>query len=411
MDIQLKYGKQQFSLSLPSRTIIPEYQEPEFSIDKTNFIKGLLHYLPEEKQRYTDVAIVISDKTRLCDYPKYLPWLTEILQQKGAQKENISFYIAYGTHPKQSDDESLNSYGEVFHQYRFVHHDCNDEKAFELCGTTKRGTPVTIRKDILNSTLLITFGAISHHYFAAYGGGRKLLFPGLAERKAIYHNHGLFLDHETQSLASNCQPGKLEGNPLAEDLKEIDTFSPPKISIHGILNASGKVCRLITGNNYNDFVKACNVHDSYYKYNSSELYNLVVASSGGYPKDINFIQAHKSVHHAAAFVKDGGTLIILSECIDGIGSNYFVKFLEAGSFKAAYAMLEKHYEGNGGTALSMMLKTKRIRICMLTSLDEATCRILGVEKITKEEAQNIIDKEQGGIALIKNASILVKNSL
>jgi hypothetical protein len=114
------------------------------------------------------------------------------------------------------------------------------------------------------------------------------------------------------------------------------------------------------------------------------------------------------VHHAAAFVKDGGKLIVLSECIDKIGSNYFMKYLEAGSFDAAFEMLADNYEGNGGTALSMMTKAKRIRIPMLTSLDEATCKTLGVKKIREEDIQAEIDTEKGSIAVIRNASILVK---
>jgi nickel-dependent lactate racemase len=134
----------------------------------------------------------------------------------------------------------------------------------------------------------------------------------------------------------------------------------------------------------------------------------VVASSGGYPKDINFIQSHKSIHHAAAFVRDGGTLVIFSECRDKIGSNYFMPYMEAGSFEKAFEILAENYEGNGGTALSMMLKAKRIHIYMVTSLDETACHILGVKKIKEEDVQMIIDAEKGTLAVIRNASILVK---
>lgn len=408
MNIRLKYGKSSVDLNVPEQTKIPEFTEPEYSISKDTFLADIGKYLPSDQNKYKEVAIVVADKTRLCSYPEYLPWLTEILIKSGAKKENITFYIAYGTHPKQTEEESLNSYGSIYGEYRFVHHDCTDDSVFEIAGKTKNGTPVTIRKDILKSTLIITFGAISHHYFAAYGGGRKLLFPGLGARKAIYNNHGLFLDRKSGKLSAGCQPGNLEGNPLAEDLKEIDTYMPEKISVHGIMNASGKVCRLIAGKTYEDFVAACKIHDNYYRYNSNEQYDLVVASSGGYPKDINFIQAHKSVHHAAAFVKDGGTLIVLAECIDKIGSNYFMKYLEAGSFKAAFAMLEKNYEGNGGTALSMMTKTQRINIQMLTTLDDSACKTLGVKKLNEDDVQGTIDAEKGNIAVIRNASILVK---
>jgi nickel-dependent lactate racemase len=408
MNTQLKYGRVEISFDLPSSAVMPEYREPEFGIDKQTFIDDLGGFLPEEKDKYRNVAVVVSDKTRLCGYPEYLPWVTEILLQRGAEKANISFYIAYGTHPPQSEEESICSYGDVYKEYAFVQHNGRDESVFEICGITWRGTPVTIRKDILQSSLIITFGAISHHYFAGYGGGRKMLFPGLASRKAVYHNHSLFLDKKTRLLSAGCQPGSLKGNPLAEDLEEIDTFMPPKISIHGILNSSGKVCRLMVGNTYSDFTEACRVHDSFYRYTSRDQFDLVIASSGGYPKDINFIQAHKSVHHAAAFVKDGGTLVMLSECIDKIGSDYFMQYLQAGSFEAAFAMLENNYEGNGGTALSMMGKTKRIRICMLTSLSGEDCSTLGVTRVSAEEIKEIVAAEKGTIAVIRNASILVK---
>ncbi len=408
LNIDLKYGHEFIPFTLPSGAVLTEFREPEYDISKEVFTGDLFRFLPEDAAKYQRVAIVVSDKTRLCGYPEFLPWLTEALIRHGAAQENISFYIAYGTHPRQTEEESLSSYGEIYKEFRFVHHDCRDEAAFQFLGTTSRGTPVMARSDLLGSTLLITFGSISHHYFAGYGGGRKLLFPGLGSRDAIYQNHGLFLDRSNRSLAAGCQPGSLEGNPLAEDLKEIDAWLPPRISVHGIMNASGKVCRMIVGGTYDDFVAACRVHDSYYRYVPGEFYDLVIASSGGYPKDINFIQAHKSVHHAAAFVRDGGQLVILSECIDKIASDYFMKYLEAGGFEEAYDMLEKKYEGNGGTALSMMLKTQRIRIHMLTSLDMATCRTLGVGKVTKEDVQRIIDAEKGSMAVIRNASMLVR---
>lgn len=407
-DLSLRYGNGFITLTFPLQPGIPEYREPVYNITREEFENDLLQFLPDDKSSYNHVAIVVSDKTRLCGYPEYLPWLTDLLIQKGASKEQISFYIAYGTHARQTEEESVCSYGETYNQFRFVHHDCTDGSQFRALGTTRRGTPVAVRKDILESSLIITFGSVSHHYFAGYGGGRKLLFPGLGSRLAIYHNHSLFLDRSQGTLAAGCQPGNLTGNPLAEDLEEIDSYAPARISIHGILNASGKVCRLIAGNRYQHFEDACRVHDSYYRHGGSEEFDLVVASGGGYPKDINFIQAHKSIHHAAAFVKDGGNLVVLCECADQIGSRFFMKYLEAGSFNAAFSMLSENYEGNGGTALSLMTKTARIGVHLVTSLDEATCNILGIKKLSVDEVQRMINSETGTVAVIQNASMLVK---
>ena len=408
MKFKLKYGQTSVDLDLPGNSKFLKVKDPVFSIDKEKFQRDLLSNLPDDASQFTKVGIVVSDKTRLCGYPEYLPWLTEVLHSKGAKKENITFYIAYGTHPKQTEEESLSSYGETYTYYHFIHHDCYDEEALINAGITTRGTPAMVRGDVLNSSLLITFGAISHHYFAGFGGGRKLLFPGLADRKAVYKNHSLFLDLNTRRLSEGCQPGNFEGNPIAEDLKEIDGFMPPKMSIHGILNSKGKVSELLVGDSYSDFEHACRKHDSYYRSGSEKQYDLVIASSGGYPKDINFIQGHKSVHHAAAFVKEGGKLVVLCECVDGIGSNYFMKFLEPGSFEKAFEMLEENYEGNGGTALSMMTKTGRINILMHTNLTDQECATLKVTKIGKQEIQQLIDNEKGSVAVIGNASLLVK---
>ncbi len=409
MNKTLKYGKTTFTFTLPDTCNELTVSDPEFNVTKQQFETDLKACLPAAGgNTYSNVGVVVADKTRLCGYPLYLPWLLEVLESFGATPDTISIYIAYGTHPKQSDEESMQTYGDSFLKYRFVHHDCYDEAALVQLGTTQRGTPVKIRRDAIESSLLITFGAISHHYFAGYGGGRKLLFPGLADRQSVYKNHSLFLDTQNKSLAAGCQPGVLQGNPLAEDLQEIDSYFPPKVSIHGILNSKGEVARLLVGNNYGDFVAACKVHDSYYRSGLDKQYDLVVASSGGYPKDINFIQGHKSIHHAAAFVKDGGKLIILCQCIDGIASKFFLKYLEEGSFEAAYAILEKNYEGNGGTALSMMTKTNRITICMMTSLNEELCKTLNVTRVDETQVQQLIDQETGDIAVIGNASLLVR---
>lgn len=403
-----KYGRKTISVNAPDQSELLEISEPENTINKNQFIQDLISVLPDEKIKYRNTGIVISDKTRLCAYPLYLPCLIEALISKGADKGSITFYIAYGTHPAQTGEESLSSYGEVYNNYKFVHHNCNDIQSFIKLGVTKRGTPVTVRRDVLESSLLLTFGAISHHYFAGYGGGRKLLFPGLADRKSVYHNHALFLDKENGVLDEGCQPGNLEENPIAADLKEIDDLMPPKISIHGILNSRGEVCKLLIGKDYRNFLEACREHDMYFKSGITKQYDMVVASSGGYPKDINFIQAHKSLHYAAAFVKNGGKLILLTECIDGIGSDFFLKYMEAGSFEKAFKMLKDNYEGNGGTALSLMTKTKRIMVFLCTSLDEQICNILNVKKISEDDINMLVKSHSGTFAYIKNASLLFK---
>ena len=225
--------------------------------------------------------------------------------------------------------------------------------------------------------------------------------------QAIYQNHRLFLDTEQRILAPGCRPGQLHGNPIAEDLAEINSMLPAYLSIHGLLDSRGEVAAFRFGTTYDDFLNVCREHDTLYRSTTGKQYDLVLASAGGYPKDINIIQVHKAIDNAAAFVRDGGTLILLAECADGIGSATFLPYFEMDNREATFDHLVAHYSGNGGTALAMMAKTERIRIFLVTDLDENLCRQIDITRIKREEAARRAINA-GELAVITNASMLIR---
>lgn len=406
--IELKYGRKNISLSLPDRTDIFQIHEPDKKITPSLFASRLRDELERLNPDLSDISIVVGDKTRLCGYPEYLPVLLNTLENVGADPGRMTIFIAYGTHAPQTDKECLEAYGIVYQNVRFVHHDCMDDKCFVNSGKTSRGTSVLIRRDIVETGFLITFGAISHHYFAGYGGGRKLIFPGLGQKASIYHNHGLFLDRERQTLSPCCQSGVLDKNPLAEDLAEFETFCPADLAIHGILDSRGQVCDLLPGVGTDHFRNACAEHGKHCEVAIARDYDLVIASCGGYPKDINFIQSHKTIEHASKFVGNNGVLIILAECQDGVGSKTFLPWFEMGNWKNAFDRLAQNYEGNGGTALTMMSKSERIRILMVTTLGDSVCKTIGIEKISMDQVKFLVKQSTGSVAAIPNGGILVR---
>jgi nickel-dependent lactate racemase len=407
-NIELKYGKQKIFFPLPDQTDIFQIHEPDNKITPSLFASRLRDEIERLNPDLSNISIVVGDKTRLCGYPEYLPVLLDTLKNVDADPDRITIFIAYGTHAPQTDKECLAAYGEVYQNVRFVHHDCMDDKCFVSSGQTSRGTLVLIRRDVVETDFLITLGAISHHYFAGYGGGRKLIFPGLGHRKSIYHNHSLFLDRKRQILSPCCQSGILYKNPLAEDLAEFETFCPADLSIHGILDSRGQVCDLLPGSGTDHFRNVCAEHGKHCEVVATGDYDLVIASCGGYPKDINFIQSHKAIEHASKFVRNNGMLIILSECQDGVGSKTFLPWFEFGNWKNTFDKLAQNYEGNGGTALSMMSKSERIRILMVTTLSESICKTIGIEKISMDQAKLLVKQSTGSLAAIPNAGILVR---
>lgn len=404
--IALRYGRSQLPFTVADHADLLDIKEPPHTVSKETFIEGLHRLLPSVMPT-GPVAIVVADKTRLCGYPQVLPWLTTALHDRGVDHAQLTFFIAYGTHARQSDAESQAAYGSTYIEYPFVHHTSTTPTSFTELGRTRRGTPVRVRSDLLAAGLIITVGAISHHYFAGFGGGRKLLFPGLGEQEAIYINHRLFLDTSLRSLAPGCRPGQLAGNPLAEDLAEIERMLPPYLAIHGLLDSHGEVAAYRFGDSAHDFLAACHEHDACYRPDIDRQYDLVLASAGGFPKDINFIQSHKALDNAAAFVRKNGTLIMLAECADGIGSSTFLPYFKMGGWRAAFDHLASSYSGNGGTALAMMAKTDRIRIALVTTLDPPICQQIGINVVSTAEAARSV-RAARALAVITNASMLVR---
>ena len=406
--IILPYGKGRLEFLVPDSALVLEHDEPHSTLSKASFFQSFTTLLARIEVT-SPIAIVVADKTRRCDYPRVLPWIIEVLQQqKACQASEITFYIAYGTHAKQSDTESVDAYGHIYRDYPFIHHDSTQTDLFAELGTTSRGTPVRVRRDLLAAGTVITVGALSHHYFAGFGGGRKLLFPGLGERQAIACNHRLFLDENRRTLAPECQPGQLTGNPLADDLAEINAMLPPHLAIHGLLNSQGQVMDFRFGRSYAEFVQSCREHDRFFRAKETRQFDLVIASAGGYPKDINFIQTHKAIHNAASFVADGKTLIMLAECADGIGSETFLPYFAMGGADAAFDHLVHTYSGNGGTALALMEKSRRISIYLLSALAPELCTRIGITPIQTEEIVQLLVRSPGeGLAVIRNGSMLI----
>ena len=168
--IDLKYGPRKISFDLLDDSEILRTNEPEKKITASRFASRLHDEFERLNPNFKNVAVVLADKTRLCGYPEFLPILLKTLETFGFSPDKITIFIAYGTHFPQTDEECIAIYGESYRHYRFVHHDSRDTECFTKLGKTTRGTPVYVRSDILEAGFLITFGAISHHYFAGYGG-------------------------------------------------------------------------------------------------------------------------------------------------------------------------------------------------------------------------------------------------
>lgn len=302
-----------------TKTVINEQQAIINALDNPIGTEKLEEIVRPE----STVCIIVSDITRA--YQKmsfYLPFLIERLKRAGIKDGNITFLCATGSHRKQSKDEHKEILGELFDKFKIIDHDCNDKNNLTYLGKTSYGTPVYINKIAMESDYILLTGAIVFHDLAGWAGGKKSLVPGISGYETIMANHSLSLNvNQGKGINPLVRCGNKESNPVHLDMVEGAKKVKPSFMFNVILNDDGKIINAVAG----DFIKAheagCKIVDDSDRLYIREKADLAVASAGGYPKDIDLYQASKTLVNAKEAVKEGGTIILISECREGVGSS------------------------------------------------------------------------------------------
>jgi nickel-dependent lactate racemase len=180
-------------------------------------------------------------------------------------------------------------------------------------GKTRAGTDVAYNRRFFEADKIIITGCVLHHFFAGYGGGRKAVFPGVAAYEAIEQNHKMSMDPRASF-------GKLRGNPVDDDFHEAVAFRKPDFMLNTILDENKKIVGVVAGDYRKAHEEGCKAVDRLFGSPVPEAADLVIASCGGYPKDINLFQAHKTMENAVRIARKGGVVILLAECRDGMES-------------------------------------------------------------------------------------------
>jgi len=419
MLFNLKYGKGELPVEIPdsvrTEVIEPPGTRPVGSLEHALFsalekpivsppLRGIVPASGE-------VAIVVSDKTRPCPYPRILPLLLDSLNANGLADDRMFLLVAYGAHRRHTEEENRGFYGEhVLRRVRLFHHDSRDSSRLVHVGRTSRGTPVALNKEYLKAAMSIVVASVSFHYFAGFGGGRKLIFPGLASEDGILKNHRIFVEAGGGSiLKMRAFEANLESNPLNGDLMEAVALAPPSFAINLCLNREGEVSGVFAGDWKQSHLRACqSLKETLVR--PKRKYDLVIASCGGHPKDVNFIQSHKTIDNAFDFVKPGGTIVVLACCEDGIGSDSFLRWFEHRDATAMRKALLEDYSMNGGTALALKMKIDVCKICLCSSLEKNTVEKMGLCPILnlRQDLGSIMERASGqSVAVLPEGAMTI----
>ena len=269
------------------------------------------------------VTIVISDLTRAWMHQERIcPLLVEYLHNVvGIPYENLLFLVALGTHRPQTEQELRTLTGDfVFDRVKVINHDAC--KPLVHIGTTVRGTNVMVNPLVVGRKVILVGGTV-HHLLAGYGGGRKSILPGVAGELTIQQNHIHALHPVLAKSDDAVGCGKLHGNPVHEDMMEAAEMVAPIFGINLVVDGGGNHVALPSGHYVQAWEKSCRLVDRYNGVPIAQKYDAVIASCGGFPKDLNLYQSSKTMINAYQAVKNGGRLVFLSECCEGGGPPAF----------------------------------------------------------------------------------------
>lgn len=356
------------------------------------------------------VLIVVPDATRKAASGQIVNLLARRLIANGTMPFEISVIFATGIHRAVTEEEKRELLTPFIAQrIKTLNHKARDLMQFVRVGKTSGGIPVELNRALTEHDHTIIIGAINFHYFAGFTGGRKLICPGLASSRTIAETHRLAFDCETKSRREGVETGVLDGNAVHEAFVEAVKKLPPSFSINTIVNDSGEAVDLFCGDWIAAHRKACDYYASRHSIEIAEKRDLVITSCGGFPYDINMIQAHKALDAAARACADGGTIIFLAECADGLGRNDFLSWFEAENSAELAEKLCSGYQVNGQTAWALLKKAEKFDIQIITDLPEEKTRRMRLRKARSfEETLSKIDLKRKGYILPFGAKFSIK---
>lgn len=246
------------------------------------------------------VTVVVSDATRVEPRAQFLAALRAELPEA-----RWTVAVATGTHgPAQLGELGLPT------DLPIVNHDGHADREVIELGTTSRGTPVRLHRCVVDADLVIATGCIKPHYFAGFGAGVKAIFPGLGEATAIRINHRL-------KTAAGSRAGIVDGNPCRADLEEaVGLLATPTFLVNGVCAPDGRVHAVVAGDLRAAFRRGCELARPWFTVRGPKA-RLVIASDA-LPVSASLYQAAKIASACAPLVAEGGDLVLVAECAEGI---------------------------------------------------------------------------------------------
>ncbi len=325
MELNISYKRGTIPLSIPDNRIIKILEPNDVPpVDEAEVIKNGLNNsvgkfsFDSFLDNCDKLLVIVNDGTRPTPTARVLKHIHPRLKNL-----DVSFIVATGVHRAPTSEEFHFIFGDLYDYYKdqiYSHDARKDEMAY--LGKSSNGTEMYINKLVTEYDKVMIIGSVEPHYFAGFTGGRKSFLPGVSSYKTIEMNH-------KHALSSNAKALKLDGNPVHEDMLDaLKTLKCDVFSIQAVLDKKHRIYGLTSGDINESFFQAIDKAEEIFVAEIPQKADIVV-SIAGYPMDVDLYQSQKALDNGKLALKDGGILIMVSSCREGLGEEAFFELLSS----------------------------------------------------------------------------------
>jgi nickel-dependent lactate racemase len=326
--VQLRYGDGTQTLLVPEEKLLGVY-EPRYlpgltdlkaavlsALENPTGGKGLAELASPDKT----IAVLVDDITRTVPTDGILEIFLPYLDRLGFDIDKITVICAVGAHRALTEEELQQLAGRFRGRLRVINHDPDDEDGLVSLGSTSLGTELKINRVFHEADVKLIICDTEYHQFCGYGGGAKSVLPGICDRRSIEICHSRF-------EAPGAEPGRIEGNPVREEIDEAGRMAGVDLILNVVLNDKKEIVRVFAGDVFEAFAAGSRIVDEMYRVTVAQRVDTVIVSAGGWPKDINLYQAQKAIESGVRVVRKGGKVVLIAECREGAGSKLFHQWM------------------------------------------------------------------------------------
>ncbi len=318
-------------LSIPAGSKVTRVTLPELHHKKTGVeaVKAALEN-PVQSGRLRDIArgkarvlIVADDNTRPTPVRDFLPLILLELQEAGIEPANLEFIMSLGTHRSMTEAELREKLGAgIVEKYRIHNHNWKDHDNLEYLGTTAQGVPIRVNKILRQFDLVVGLGSIMPIDVCGFTGGGKIIVPGLSGEETVDQMHWVRVNVPDEEVL-----GK-EENPIRESIDAMARKAGLDFIVNVVIDTNGEIVGAFAGHMIAAHRAGCRLAKQVYGVRFAREFDIVIADS--HPFDIEFWQANKALDTAGEVVREGGVIVLVSPCYEGISQTHAAQILEFG---------------------------------------------------------------------------------